>query len=337
MSSANTNTTNITANLPSPTPVLLYMFSILMALSILCYVVVFYYFLTTATIRRALNNHVILLLLITYAIQTVFDTPLHLDFFRTGIYWPPTLAYCFFLLMLDYVLYEIGMQLMLWASIERHILIFHPSLLNTRTRRLVGHYIPLSFCLVYPVVYYTYFILFYPCESYYDMNTFSCVGACFLWTNSTMAFYEFIANGFLPVCLVAVFSMALLMRVIRRKRQMGRQMTWRKNRKMTTQLLGISVAFLVFNLGYFIIALVQMVRDPNFGETAMIWFLSVNVCAPQLVFPFLCLGTLPDLGKKFKSLNPWHDRAVVQPYPVDLKLTSHALGLNKKKSIHSRA
>ena len=333
MSFIDANTTNITATPPSPTPALLYVFSTLMVISILCYIFVFYHFLATASIRRALNNHVIILLLITYAIQTVFDTPLHLDYFRTGIYWPPTLNYCFFLLMMDYILYEIGMQLMLWASIERHILIFHPALFNTRARLLIGHYLPLSFCCVYPTVYYTYFILFYPCESYYDMSTFSCVGACFLWTNSAMAYYELIANGFLPVCLVALFSMTLIGRVLWKKRQMGRQMTWRKNRKMTIQLLGISTTFLIFNFGYFTIALVQMVRDPSFGQSVTIWFFAVNVCAPQLVFPFLCLSTLSNLGKKLKSLNPWHHRAVVNPHRSDLGQTAHAPGSNTGKSI----
>ena len=231
--------------------------------------------------------------------------------------------------MPDYVTYEIALQLMLWASIERHILIFNPSLFNTRSQRIFGHYLPLSYCFIYPTVYYVYFILFYPCESYYDFQTSSCMAACFLWTNKIMAYFELIFNGFLPVCLVAICSIALLVRVLWKKPQMGRQMTWKKNRKMTVQLLGISSTFLAFNLGYFIIAIVQMVRDPNFGQEVMVWFFSINVCAPQLIFPFLCLSTIPNFKKEINALNPFRHQIGVVP---DHSQADRRLGTNTQKS-----
>ena len=323
MSSSNDGISEIIPNPPAPQPLLLYLFSGMMALSILCYVFVFYHFSTSPTIRRRLNNHVIFLLLAIYFIQTIFDTPLHLDFFRRGIYWPPSLNYCFLLLMLDYVTYEIALQLMLWASIERHLLIFNPNMFNTPRRRLFGHFLPLGYSFIYPTMYYIYFIILYPCERYYDFQTSSCMVTCFLWTNNTMAYFELIFNGFLPCCLIALFSIALLIRVCWQKQQMGRQMTWRKNRKMTVQLLGISTTFLAFNLGYFIIALIQMVRDPNFGSDVMVWFFSINVCAPQLIFPFLCLSTIPDLKRKLRSLNPCRYRFVVVPVDAPLPVSKY--------------
>jgi hypothetical protein len=316
MSLVNNTTPIITVTTTLPTSLFLYIFSTLMAFSILCYIFVFYHFFSIPTIRRALNNHVMFLLLGTFCVQTVFDTPFHLDYFRRGFYWPPSMTYCFILFMLDYIVYEIGTLLMVWASIERHFFVFHPLMFNTRIRRVMYHYVPLGYCFVYPIIYYTYFILFYPCSSYYDMNTLSCVAACFLWTNNIMAYYELIVNGFIPVCMVAIFSVALLVRILWKKQQMGRQMTWRKNRKMTIQLLRVAVMFLIFNVGYFVLALGQMVWDPSFGADLMVWFLSVNVCAPQLAFPFLCLSTVPNLKKKLKALNPWRHRRVV---PLNLR------------------
>lgn len=309
------NTTEIMTDNPHPppVPVLLYTFSILMVFSILCYIFVFYHFLATSTSRRALNNHVIILLLIVYGIQTLLATSFHLDHYRRGYYWPPTMGYCFLLYMVDYITYEIGALLMVWASIERHFLIFNKSLFDTRLRRRISHYFPLAFCFIYPIIYYTYFILFYPCESYYDMEKLTCVAACFLWTNSKMAIYELIMNGFVPVCLIAIFSTGLLVRVLWQKQQMGRQLTWKKNRKMTIQLLAVSTTFLFFNIGYFVIALGQMVWDVNFGADIMIWFFSINVCAPQLVFPFLLMGTMPKLKDKLKALNPCRYVMIVHP------------------------
>ena len=308
------NTTVSNAVHEPPNPILLYIFSIMMVVSLLCYMFVFYYFWRIQSIRQALNNHVVFILLIVYGVQTVLDTPFHLDYFRLGYYWPPYVGYCFLVFMADYVLYEIALLLMVWASIERHILIFNPSLFNTRRRRIIGHYSPMVFAFVYPTIYYTYFILFYPCQSYYDINTYTCVTACFLWTNSTMALYELITNGFVPVCLTALFSVTLLIRVLWKKQQMGRHMTWKKNRKMTVQLLGISTTFLVFNIGYFVIALVQFIKDPTFGTSVLVWFLSINVCAPQLVYPFLCLSTIPGLDLKLRALIPCIRPTVVTPH-----------------------
>lgn len=310
------NTTEIVmSDHHSPIPSLLYTFSTLMAFSILCYTFVLYHFLAKSATRHALHNHVMILLLVIYGIQTLISTSLHLDHFRRGYYWPPNMVYCFLLFMVDYVTYEIGALLMAWASIERHLLIFHTSAFETPIRRMIAHYFPLIFCLIYPTIYYTYFILFYPCESYYDMEKRVCVAACFLWTNSKMAIYELVMNGFVPVCLIAIFSVTLLVRVLWQKQRMGRQLTWKKNRKMTIQLLAVSTTFLIFNVGYFVIALGQMVWDVNFGAHIMVWFFSINVCAPQLVFPFLCLGTMPNLGTKLKALNPRRRLVRINPQP----------------------
>ncbi|UJR12262.1 hypothetical protein I4U23_016439 [Adineta vaga] len=94
---------------------------------------------------------------------------------------------------------------------------------------------------------------------------------------------------------------------------MGRQMTWRKSRKMAIQLLGISTSFLIFNVGYFVLAIGQMVYDSSFGASLMFWFAPINLCTLQMVFPFFCLGTIPHLKQKLQLLNPWRRRAVVHP------------------------
>ena len=137
-----------------------------------------------------------------------------------------------------------------------------------------------------------------------------------------MAYFELIFNGFLPCCLIAIFSIALLIRVCWQKKQMGRQMTWKKNRKMTVQLLGISTTFLAFNLGYFIITIIQTVQDPTFGTDVMVWFFSINVCAPQLIFPFLCLSTIPNLQMKLRNFILCRYRSVVVPTNVQLPVSN---------------
>ncbi|UJR12000.1 hypothetical protein I4U23_016178 [Adineta vaga] len=305
---ATNNTTTMV--IPQITPplsstIFLYFYSPLLALSIACYFFIFYHIFVTPSIRRTPSNHVFIIMLIVCFLQAILSTSMHLDQFRRGFYWPPSLTYCLLLFMIDYIVYLNGALLMVWASLERLFFIFNANIFNTLRRRIIGHYLPIVFCTVYPLVYYTYFLLFYPCESYYDMSTLDCVAACFLWTNSFMALYELLVNGFAPVCFVPIFSILLLIRVLIKKQQMGRQVTWRKNRKMTIQLLGISTSFLLLNIEYFVLAIGQMVYDTNFGTEYMPWFWGVNVCTLQSIIPFLCLNIIPDVTKKFKILNPW--------------------------------
>ena len=75
---------------------------------------------------------------------------------------PATVAYCIVFNFPDLYLYTTSFLLLAWASFERHILIFRAQLFNTTLRRLLGHYIPLSFCCVYPLLYYIVFFLSLP-------------------------------------------------------------------------------------------------------------------------------------------------------------------------------
>ena len=118
--------------------------------SVPCFIFLLYHLLTTRLLYTALNNHVIILLLISNALQTLVDVPVQLAYFYTGIFWPPDVRYCVFCYYIDYWLFTTCFLLLTWASFERHILIFHSRWYNKRGRRLLGHYLPLGFCCLYP-------------------------------------------------------------------------------------------------------------------------------------------------------------------------------------------
>jgi hypothetical protein len=294
MSEPENSTMLIVEPIQPPLPIQSTILLIVALLSIPCFSFLLYYLLTTRAFYRALNNHVIVLLLISNGVQTLIDVPVQLSLFYRGIIWPPTVSFCIFYYFIDYYLFTVCFLLITWASFERHILIFHAQLFSTRLKRLVGHYIPLSICCIYPLIYYIIFLLIYPCENYYDESIANCAPACYLTSSDVLALYEQIAHGFAPIFLTFIFNIFLLARVLRQKSRMGQQMSWKKNRRLMVQLLGICCLLLFTNGGFFLIQLVQLMSNPDFGTEASNWIYPLSLCLPPAI-AFVCLGTLKEI------------------------------------------
>ncbi len=307
-----TNITFIVRPLYPPRPIQFSILLFFMIISIPCFIFLFYHFLTNRILYSALHNHVIILLLISNAIQTVTDVPVLLSYYYTGIFWPSTVQFCTFHFFIDYDLFTTCFLLLTWASFERHILIFHIHYHSTYFKRLIRHYIPLGFCCIYPLLYYIIFMLFYPCKNYYDMTTENCLVPCYLLVSHFMALYEQIVHGIALMFLILFFNLALIIRVLRQKRRMGRQLTSTRNRKMTVQLLSITFLFIITNSGYFIIQIGQLLGYENFGISVAGWLYPLSMCMPLLV-PFMCLNGLQDLKKKLKRLIPFQRNITVAP------------------------
>ena len=258
------------------------------------------------------------------ALQSLTDVPVHLAYYWTGIIWPPSVHYCYFRFFIDFDLFTTSFILLTWASFERHILIFRAQLFNTPLRRLLGHYIPLGFCCVYPWLYYLVFFFLYPCENYYDVTVANCVTPCFLWVSSTLALYEQIAHGFVPMLLITLFNVLLVIRVLRQNRRIGRELPWRKNRKMAIQLFSISFLFFATNGGYFIIQIGRFLVDPAFGRSVAGWVFPLSMCMPPLM-SYTCLGTVQELKQKLKmALRCCHPATAVAPSMATLPSRTQA-------------
>jgi hypothetical protein len=270
-------------------------------ISIPCFAFVLFHILAKRALYSALNNHVIILLLVSNAIQTVTDVPLQLIYWYTGVIWPQNLGFCLFLYFIDLYFFTSSLLLLTWASFERHILIFRSQFFNVPFRRLIGHYIPLGFCYVYPLIYYVVFFFCYPCENYYDMTWGDCFGSCYLWESSFMALYEQIVHGFLPMLCIIVFNILLIIRVLEKRRRMGRQLTWATNRRMALQLLGVCFLVVILNSGYFVIQIGQLLTNISFGKNVATWVFPLSLFMPPLM-SYMCLNTVPNLRTKLRRI-----------------------------------
>jgi hypothetical protein len=264
-------------------------------LSMPCYIVLIYYYLAHKTMRQPLYNHAIIASLFVDLAIISIDLSCHLGFLRLGYIVPSIPAVCLIWQLVDYGFWYGDLFLKSWAAIERHILIFHTNMVNTMWKRVFIHYLPLLFVTFYTPIVYTYLIFFYPVEYTYDYTVLLCGGPYYYnGIPAWLIWYESLFHYVIPIFLMIVFSNALFLRVILKKRRLRVANGWRQYRKMTIQLFFVSVIYL-FDLPYIIVTIVRWSGYPDFGTDVQgPYFYYVNYI-PIILFPFAVLCTYPKL------------------------------------------
>ena len=269
----------------------------LVIVSALCYVFDLYHLFFKVALRNTVHYHSVTVLLVVNFFVVTVDLPIMLNSYIVGKMSPQTDAFCQAWMFIDYYLFVTGLVLMTFASFQRHILVFQSNWIQTRSRRLLLHYVPLLLCVVYPFCYYIGVLFLYPCTNHYDFTIDSCSSACFLYANQILAYYEFLAHGTLPTFLIAIFSIGLWIRVLLQNRQARQIPNWTRHRKLTIQMLGISSLYLITGLPLCIVSLVQVAGISDFGLSLTPYLIMFIYFNPTLL-PFVCLGILPELRQK---------------------------------------
>lgn len=275
-------------------------------LSIPCYLFVMYHFLIHKTTRNALHNHVIILLLIYNFIDLTIDLSMTMNYSLLGYVSPFTPIICLTWQFVDYGIWYGSISLMFWASIERHIIVFHSNLIRTQRRRLFVHYIPLGFFSFYTPILYFYLIFVYSCNRDFDQKSIRCGSICYLNVASIwFIYYDSLANYIIPILLIAIFSGVLILRFLKQKQTLQQATKWRQYRKMIIQLSFISISYLIFDLPYIIIVIVQSSGYPQFGSDILIPYISRLAYVPAIIFPYATLLSLSRLKQKLQALIIW--------------------------------
>ncbi|CAF4842227.1 unnamed protein product, partial [Rotaria sp. Silwood1] len=240
-------------------------FSILISIqipSIICYIGLIYHMISNRPALQAVYNHAPLVMLFVGAATVLVDLSMVLNFLRTGIVIPTSDIYCHIWNFIDFLLYALASIMMLWQSIEKHILIFHyRQLLNTRKKRFFFHYAPLITIFLYLALFYVYVTFIYQCQNNFDYRKVICGGLCFVINNPALSVFDQFAHTVVPSILFVISNIGLWGRILWQKHhRMRRPIEWRRHRKMILQFIPVSI---LFSCGYLPFGFVQIYQAMN--------------------------------------------------------------------------
>ncbi|CAF1189900.1 unnamed protein product [Adineta ricciae] len=270
--------------------------------SLLCAVFVLYHYLFDSTLRRGLHNHTLTIVLIICLIWELTDVPFQMYLFLYRIVWIQTPTFCILWKILDAALYTSTAKLIGWASVERHILIFHENWIATRRRRFFIHYTPIILIVTYGVVLYSIITPMNYCNRpfYYFVEMcgyYSCV-----YDSATFTLYEYASGGLLCSVLIGFGGGSLILRVVLQKRRLRRHVNWRKHRKMAIQLLSITALFYIFYLPPVLVGTARRVGFSSSAASTYSTYASFFTNYIIFLFPFACLNTLPNLRGRVRNM-----------------------------------
>ena len=199
-----------------------------------------------------------------------------------------------------------------------------PLLLNHRLKCFFIHDLPLLLCLLYPTVLYVIIVIFYPCErNHWDFSSNLCgLANCYLVDNKVLGTFDWAVNNGFPILIIALANVGLVLRVIREKHRRQQVVSWRKQRRMTVQLLSISCLYFFTWFPTLCIAVVQQLFIPDFliqVQFNYVLDLTYVIC---LFLPWVCLGLFPQLIQWMKTRVFRRPRAPNAVVPT-LQLTQH--------------
>ncbi|CAF4707926.1 unnamed protein product [Rotaria sp. Silwood1] len=267
--------------------------------SIVCSVFLLYNLLFDQNLRNALNNHVVIVLLIVGLSSLFLDIPNYLIFIWLGYVWPQLASTCYLWCFVNLACFTLFGFLMVWATIERHILVFHTNWINTQTKRFLIHYLPITIIILYCFSFYTIVIFFPSCGNEFDYTQNWCDYPCYSDDNNLLA-YENIVHFLLPIPLIVIINILLIIRVVKQKQRLHQHVQWNKYYKMILQIISCSVVYLLFDLPMLSILVAHNCGLPYeaIGQVELFfYFLAYFI---NIFMPFVFFGSLPEIWIKIR-------------------------------------
>jgi hypothetical protein len=269
--------------------------------SIICSLFGLYHFLLTGTLRQALSNHIIIFLLLIALFYDFTDMSWYINYFRTPTTFSSTPAFRLAWGYIDWTFFTLHIILYAWATVERHILIFHDQLLSTRKKRFFVHYLPPVVITIYCLLYYS--IVFFVVQCTNDFN--NIITPLFVpcaYQNNSLFMYETIVHAILTVLTIVISSVALLLRVLWQRHRTHRQIDWRRHRKMTIQLLSISIVYIIFLFPYALITICQLCGLSTDAVVQVLSVMTFFTYYALFLVPIACISLLPELRNKLMKI-----------------------------------
>ncbi|CAF4524902.1 unnamed protein product, partial [Rotaria socialis] len=180
-------------------------------------------------LRSNVKNHVLVIILLLGIGSQLIDVPFYLNFLVQSSVVPAKPSICLLWWFVNIGMYDGGVLFMAWTAFERHIIVFHEQWISTRKRRIIIHYLPMLFLILYIFIYYTCAIYYFPCENTYDYTLPYCNELPCYANDPIMGMWDWIADVASPTFLEALLSLAFIFRVLWQKHHFHLPIHWRKH------------------------------------------------------------------------------------------------------------
>ncbi|CAF1363136.1 unnamed protein product [Adineta steineri] len=276
--------------------------------SILCSLFIFYHFYRSRKLRQRINNHVVLLLLIITFIQVIGELPITLIFLRTGSAAVSSKKFCQFWIIFDYMLFTGSLWTMAIASIQRYYLVFHRTFFDKYI--IFFHYVPLSFCVIYPIILYSFLVTKYSCITDFVYSSWTCGGACYLY-EPVLGSIDWIFNGCVNVVLSILATSLIITRVLIQKcRATTQRSIWNRSRRIIIQLVALSTLYMLVWVPCVICFVITLFRSVPILSSLYSSYLSYYQYLSSLLCPFVCLAGLPEVRRALNNIKPLNKQIV---------------------------
>jgi hypothetical protein len=179
-------------------------------------IIILYHLYQKKNEQRMLSDDIFILLILISLIDIIFQQSGVLIYLKLSYVWPESTIYCLIWNYFSYLNYYLNLYLTVWASIQRHILIFYHNLFNRNLKRFFFHKFPLILIFIYGIIVYMCLIIFDSCQNNFIMTKPWCGGICFI-QDRIKYLYDWLINNVLPICLIIILNIILIIRVIRQK------------------------------------------------------------------------------------------------------------------------
>ncbi|CAM4969683.1 unnamed protein product [Rotaria socialis] len=293
--------------------------------SVACACFVLFCILVDRKLRSSIKNHALVIILLLGIGSQLIDVPFYLNFVVHSSVIPAKPSTCLLWWFVNIGMYDGGVIFMAWTAFERHIIVFHEHWISTRKRRIIIHYFPMLFLILYIFIYYIYAIYYFPCENTYDYTLPVCSGPPCYEYDPIMSMSDWIVNIALPTFLEALLSLAFMFRVLWQKHRSHLPIHWRKHRKMTIQLMSLSSLNIAFNMPLCIINIAYFCGLPNDIVAEMTQYFTFLCYFVIFLFPFICLASISGVKKKFYERILRRRRLLIERFTVTVKPENFSL------------
>ena len=302
--------------------------------SVICHVFLIYHLIKIRQLREALHNHVILAFLAVNLVMTTIDLSMIYYFLVKGSLKDTDETFCVTWNFIDTFLTNLCTFLMLWSTLERHLLIFHDrQLFNKQFKRFIFHYMPMILLALYVFVFYFVQAFFPPtCSNaeHFHFDEVFCGRLCYVHANVRLSTFDLLFHRIFCSFLILFFCLTLFLRILRQKRDRNQIIRWRRHLKMTVQIASISALYLIGTVPaavgelLHIFGSTQQETEESIVQEEIFLYLFYFI---SLIIPFICLMSLPEIYTKIAILRRLKRRSV---HPTNATVNStrrHPIGM----------